>query len=121
MGITLHFAKPVPEAIDQALSSEARYIITSFSKESDLQKIYGLQAKTILADCRALGENPVRSVAMILSADLKKLVSAVILMRNGDSFLINERYALVNDQEARKAADNLIREGGDRIFEAINK
>jgi hypothetical protein len=121
MSLTIHFNSSPPEAIEQWLGTEARYIIGTFSKPATLQKIYSDYANRVIADCKQLGENIVGSITMILTSDMQKLDSTKVCLTNGDAFLLDDKYAVVGDAEAREAVDALIREDSPRAFMVINK
>lgn len=121
MGLTIHFDKAVPETFEQWLSTEARYIIGTFSKPADLQKIYGVNANKIIAESKQLSENVVASITMILTDDFKKLYLTVVRLQNGEAFLVSDKYGLVEDAAIKKIADGLIEENGPRVFRVANK
>lgn len=121
MGLTIHFVKPAPDALEQWLSTEARYIIGTFSKPSDLQKIYGARTNEVIAECKALNENIVSGITMILDSDLKKLYSISVRMQNGHTFLIDGKYSLVENAETKAQMNALLLEDGPRVFAVTNK
>ena len=121
MGLTIHFDKTVPDKLEQWLSTEARYIITTFSKPAELQKVFGDRANKIVADCKQRSENVVESITLVLGPDLKKLASAAVHLQNGESFLVNERYALLQDEAARATIEATLGEDGPGVFKVINR
>jgi hypothetical protein len=121
LGLTIHFDKAVPDALEQWLGSEARYIIGAFGKPYDLEKIYGARTNAIIADCKRLGDNVVSGIAMILDGDLRKLDAALVRLQNGDSFILDEKYKLVESADTRDLVDALIKENGPRVFSVNTK
>jgi len=121
LGLTIHFEKPAPDALEQWLSTEARYIIGTYSKPAELQKIYGARTDAVVAECKRLNENIVSGITMILDGDLRKLYLTLMRLQNGDAFLIDERYALVENAETRKLVDSLILEDSPRAFSITSK
>jgi hypothetical protein len=121
LGLTIHFEKTVPDALEQWLSSEARYIIGTFGKPSELQKIYGAQTDAVMTECRRLGENMVKGITMILDADLRKLHLTLVRLQNGKTFLIDRKYAPVESAETASIVDALLLEDGPRVFSVTNK
>jgi hypothetical protein len=121
LGLTIHFEKAVPDALEQWLSSEARYIIGTFGKPSELQKIYGARTDAVMAECRKLGENIVRGITMILDADLRKLHLTVVRLQNGMTFLIDGKYAPVEGADTASRVDELLLEDGPRVFSVTNR
>lgn len=121
MGLTIHFDKVVPDTLEQWLSTEARYIIGTFSKPADLQKIFGANANKIIAECKQISENVVGSITMVLTGDLQKLYSTAVRLQNGEVFLVNDRYSVVENAEAKKEAITLIEEDGPRVYRVTNK
>jgi hypothetical protein len=121
MGLTIHFEKNPPDAIEQWLGTEARYIIGTFSKAASLQIIYGDDANQVINDCKNLGENIVGSITMVLTNNFQKLYSTVVSLRNGNRFFLNDKYALLENDDAQKTVDALIEEDSPRVFRVINK
>jgi hypothetical protein len=121
LGLTIHFEKSVPDALEQWLSSEARYIIGTFGKPSELQKIYGARTDAVMAECRTFGENIVKGITMILDVDLRKLHMTVVRLQNGKTFIIDRKYALVDSPETSTLVDALLLEDGPRVFSVTNK
>jgi hypothetical protein len=121
LGLTIHFDKAVPEALEQWLGSEARYIIGAFGKVYDLEKIYGDKTNAIINECKEHGEKVVGGITMILDEGLRKLEVASVRLQNGYSFLLDEKYRLVEDAEKQKLVDALIKEDGPRVFPVNNK
>jgi hypothetical protein len=121
LGLTIHFEKPAPDALEQWLSTEARYIIGTFSKPSDLQKVFGDQTNAVIAECKRLNENIVSGITMILDNELRKLYLIVVRLQNGGSFLIDAKYALVRDADTIKLMEALLLEDGPRVFTVTNR
>jgi hypothetical protein len=121
LGLTIHFDKAAPDAIEQWLSTEARYIIGSFGKHSDLERVYGARTDAVIAECKKVNENVVNSISMILDSDLKKLNLTVVRLQNGDTFLLDEKYKLVENAETRKLVDKLLGEDSPRVFSVTNR
>jgi hypothetical protein len=121
LGLTIHFDKAAPDALEQWLSTEARYIIGTFGKPSDLQKIYGPKTDAVIAECKKLNENVVSGITMILDSDLRKLHLTLVRLQNGNSFLINEKYAYVENEDTQKTVDTLILEDSPRVFRITSK
>jgi hypothetical protein len=121
VGLTIHFDKAAPDALEQWLSSEARYIIGAFGKPYDLEKIYGAETEAILAESRLLGENVVSGITMILDGDLRKLDLTLVRLRNGNTFLLDDRYRLVVNAEKKDLAEALLKEDNPRVFSVTNK
>jgi hypothetical protein len=121
MGLTIHFENTAPDALEQWLSTEARYIIGTFSKPSDLQKVYGSQTEALIAECKLLGENIVGGITMILDGELRRLYLVLVRLRNGNSFIIDSKYALVRDAETGSLLEKLILEGGPRVFSVTSR
>jgi len=121
LGLTIHFDKAAPDAIEQWLSTEARYIIGSFGKHSDLERVYGARTDTVIAECKKLSENVVSGISMILDDDLKKLDLTLVRLQNGDAFLLDEKYRLVENAEASKLVEKLLGEGSPRVFSVTNR
>jgi hypothetical protein len=121
MGLTIHFEREAPEALEQWLRSEARYIIGAFGKPYDLEKIFGPKTEAILAESKLLGEKVVSGITMILDGDLRKLDMTLVRLRNGDTFLIDENYRLIENAEANSRAEALVQKDSPRVFSVINK
>jgi hypothetical protein len=121
LGLTIHFDKAAPEALEQWLSTEARYIIGTFGKPSELQKIFGARADAVIAECKRLGENVVRGITMILDSDLRKLQLTSVRLQNGETFLLDAKYALVEKAATDVRVDELILEDGPRVFSVTNR
>jgi hypothetical protein len=121
LGLTIHFEKPAPDALEQWLSTEARYIIGTFGKPADLQLVFGAKTDAVIAECKQLGENIVSGITMILDADMRKLHMASVHMRNGETFMIDSKYKLVGDAGAKALANALLKEDGPRIFSVTSK
>jgi hypothetical protein len=121
MGLTIHFKKDPPEALEQALGTEARYIVDTYNKLPTLQQIYGTGVGKVVDDCKKSGDNFVETLAMLLSSDLKKLDSTTVRLRNGDRFTIVEKYARLQDAEAQRKVDALLEENGPRVLEISYK
>jgi hypothetical protein len=121
MGLTIHFIKDPPEALEQALGTEARYMIETYNKLPSLQQLYGDATSKIVDDCKKVGLNFVDSIAMVLSGDMKKLDSTTIRLRNGDRFTLDKKYARLTDAEIQKSIDALIEENGPRVLEITYK
>jgi hypothetical protein len=120
VGLTIHFDKEVPEALEQWLSSEARYIIGAFGKTYDLEKIYGAETNAIINECKRLGDKVVSGIDMVLDPGMRKLEAAVVRLLNGDSFVIDGKYRLV-DKAANGPLTELVNEAGQRVFSVTNK
>jgi hypothetical protein len=121
VGLTIHFDKATPDELEQWLRSEARYIISAFSKSYDLEKIFGAKTEAILADSSRLGGKVISGITMILDGDLRKLDMTFVRLQNGDSFLIDEKYRLIENAETRRAAAALLEEDSPRVFPVTNK
>jgi hypothetical protein len=121
LGLTIHFDKEVSDALEQWLNAEARYIIGSFGKPYDLEKIYGAETNAIIGECKQLGDKVVSGISMVLDGDLKKLVAAQVRLQNGKTFLIDEKYRLLKNAEKEKSAAELIAEDGPRVFSVNTK
>jgi hypothetical protein len=121
MGLTIHFKKDPPEALEQALGTEARYMIETYNKLPTLQLLYGDATSKVVDDCKKAGDNFVDTIAMVLSGDLRKLDSTTIRLRNGDRFTLVAKYARLNDAETQKGIDALIEENGPRVLEITYK
>jgi hypothetical protein len=122
VGLTIHFEKTAPDALELWLSSEARYIIGAFGKAYDLEKIYGARTNAIISECKQRGEKVVGSITMVLDADMKRLDATLVRLQNGDSFLIDEKYRLVESAETRaRVAELLENEDSPRVFTVTNK
>jgi len=121
VGLTIHFDKVAPDALEALLSSEARYIIGAFGKPYDLEKIYGSKTEAILAESMRLGPKVVSDITMILDRDLRKLDMTLVRLRNGSSFLIDSRYRLIEKAETRSLVEALLMENGPRVFSVTNK
>lgn len=121
MGLTIHFKKDPPEALEQALGTEARYMIDTYNKLPTLQLIYGTAVGKVVDDCKKAGDNFVETLAMVLSSDLKRLDSTTVRLRNGDRFTLVEKYARLQDAERQKGIDELIQENGPRVLEISYK
>jgi hypothetical protein len=121
VGLTIHFEKEVPDALEQWLRNEARYIIGAFGKPYDLEKIYGVNTNTIISECRRLGEKIVTGITMILDGDMRKLEMTLVRLQNGNAFLIDEKYRLVENAETNDLVDSLLVEDSPRVFSVTNK
>jgi hypothetical protein len=121
MGLTIHFDKTPPDALEQWLGTEARYIIGTYSKAASLQKIYGDISNQVVDDCKKTGENVVNSITMILTNNFQKLFSTVVCLKNGDQFFLDDKYALLENADTQKQVDALIQEDSPRVFRVINK
>jgi hypothetical protein len=121
LGLTIHFDKAAPDALEQWLSSEARYIIGAFGKPYDLEKIYGANTNAILAECKQYSERIVSGIIMILDDDLRKLDATLVRLQNGNTFLIDEKYRLLEDAETRNLVNALLSEDSPRVFSVTNK
>jgi len=121
VGLTIHFEKTAPDALELWLSSEARYIIGAFGKAYDLEKIYGPRTNEIITECKQRGEKVVGSISMILDADLKKIETTLVRLQNDDTFLLDEKYRLVENAEAQALVAKLLDEDSPRVFTVTNK
>ena len=121
MGLTIHFEKAAPDALEQWLSTEARYIIGTFGKPSDLQKIYGSQTDAVIAACKRLSENIVSGITMVLDNDLRKLFLTLVRLQDGKTFLIDAKYALVENADTKKLVDALLLENSPRVFSVSSR
>ena len=121
MGLTIHFDKSPPETIEQWLSTEARYIIGTFGKPSELQKVYGASADAVIAECKLASVNIVSGITIILDNDLRKLYMTLVRLQNGNTFFIDGKYAFVENADSHKLVDTLILEDSPRVFSVTNK
>jgi hypothetical protein len=121
MGLTIHFDKTPPDALEQWLGTEARYIIGTYSKAASLQKIYGDHSNQVIDDCKKIGENIVNCITMILTNNFEKLFSTVVCLNNGNQFFLDDKYAILEDTDTQKLVDALIQEDSPRVFKVINK
>jgi hypothetical protein len=121
MGLTIHFKKDPPEALEQALGTEARYMIDTFNKVPELQRLYGDATNKIVDDCKKVGDKFVDTIAMVLSDDMRKLASTTVRLKSGDRFTLVEKYARLTDAEIQKSIDALIEENGPRVLEITYK
>lgn len=121
MGLTIHFDKAAPDAIEQWLSTEARYIIGSFGKHSDLEKVYGARTDAVIAECKKLNENVVSGISMILDEKLTKLNLTLVRLQNGDTFLLDEKYRLVENADSSRLVEKLLGENSPRVFSVTNR
>jgi len=121
MAITIHFDKDPPEALEQALGTEARYVIQAYSKIPGLQRIYPENAADVVAECMKLGENVVDALAMVLTDDLRKLYVTTVYLKNGDHFTVTEKYAPLEDKASKDAIDALLSEPSPRVFRVTYK
>lgn len=121
MAITIHFDKDPPEALEQALGTEARYVIQAYSKIPGLQRIYPENAADVVAECMKLGENVVDALAMVLTDDLKSLYATMVFLKNGSHFTVMEKYALLEDRDSQNALDALLRDSSPRVFRVTYK
>ncbi len=121
LGLTIHFDKAAPDALEQWLATEARYIIGTYAKPADLQKVYGPKTDSVIADCKRLGDSIISGITMILDGDLKKLHMTLVRLQNGDSFLIDSKYALVKNDDTAKLVNELLQEDGPRVFSVTSK
>ncbi len=115
MGLTIHFEREVPEALEQWLGSEARYIITAFGKPYDLEKVFGSRTEAILAESRRLGGKVVVGLTMILDGELRKIDMTLVRLQTGEEFLIDGKYRLVDEVERKNLAEALLKGGGPRV------
>lgn len=115
LGLTVHFDKAVPDALEQWLGTEARYIIGSFEKPYDLEKVYGVRTNAVIEECKRSGGKVVASVSLILDAGMKKLEAAFVSLCNGDSFILDEKYKLLQNEERKAIAQALLAEDGPRV------
>jgi hypothetical protein len=121
VGLTIHFEKAAPDALELWLSSEARYIIGAFGKAYDLEKIYGAKTNEIITECKQRGEKVVSSISMILDADLKKLDVTLVRLQNGSTFILDEKYRLVENAETHSLVAELLDGDSPRVFTVTNK
>ena len=121
VGLVIHFDKEAPDALEQWLRSEARYIIGAFGKAYDLEKVYGAQTNAILAECRRLGDKVVTGITMILDADMRKLELALVRLRNGKAFLIDAKYRFVDDAGTMDLVEALVKGDSPRAFSVTSK
>ena len=121
MGLTIHFEKEVSDALEQWLSTEARYIIGAFGKPYDLEKIYGAETNAIIAECKKLGDKVVSGITMVLDDELRKLDVTFVRLQNGNTFFIDEKYRLVKNAEANDRLEALMKENSPRVFSVNTK
>jgi hypothetical protein len=121
MAITIHFDKDPPEALEQALGTEARYVIQAYSKIPGLQRIFPETAAQIVAECMKVGESVVDALAMVLTDDLKKLYATTVYLKNGEHFTVLEKYALLEDRDSQNALNTLLGEPSPRVFRVTYK
>jgi hypothetical protein len=116
MGLTIHFDRNPPEELEQWLGTEARYVIGSFEKGKDLQKVYGERTAAVIAECRALGEKIVSGITLVLDADMRKLRYVQVRLRNGESFVIDDKYSPIAGADAREQVEAMIRGNGPELI-----
>ena len=121
LGLTIHFEKEVSDALEQWLSTEARYIIGAFGKPYDLEKIYGAETNAIIAECKKLGDKVVSGITMVFDDELRKLDVTFVRLQNGNTFFIDEKYRLVKNAEANDRLEALMKENSPRVFSVNTK
>jgi hypothetical protein len=119
--MTIHFDKTPPDSLEQWLGTEARYIIGTFGKPSDLLKIYGAKTDAVISECKQRGDNVVLGITMVLDSDLRKLDHTLVRLQNGDSFLIDGKYRLDKDAGTKELVDALLLEESPRVFSVRSK
>jgi hypothetical protein len=120
LGLTIHFEKAMPDALETWLSNEARYVFGAFCKPRDLGKIFGPNAVLIIAECLELSEKVVSSISMVLSINLQKIDMILVRLQNGTNFLLDGKYQLIKNPESNNLMEAFLREDGPRVFSVVN-
>jgi hypothetical protein len=116
MSLTIHFDSEAPEELEQWLSTEARYVIGTFEKISDLQKVRGDRAAAIIDECKRLGEKIISGITMVLDGDLRKLRYVKVRLHNGDAFMIDDKYSPIKSADTNSLIEAMILEGGPEVI-----
>jgi hypothetical protein len=116
MGLTIHFDRAAPEELEQWLSTEARYVIGTFEKINDLQKLCGDRAAAIIDECKRFGEKIITGVTMVFDGNQRKLRYVQVRLRNGEAFIIDDKYSPVKNADTSSLIEALILENGPEVI-----